>query len=86
MVEIEKQGPDTFVVTVEESGGSSRHEVTVDDDYHQELTDGRIDKEELVRRSFEFLLEREPKESIMSTFNLRVISRYFPSYEEQIRL
>jgi len=86
MIEIEKHDADTFAVTVKESGDSSRHEVTVDDDYHQELTDGQIDKEELVRRSFEFLLEREPKESILSSFNLRVISRYFPSYEDEIRL
>ena len=40
--------------------------------------------EELVRRSFEFLLEREPKESILSRFDLTVISRYFPEYERLI--
>ena len=35
----------------------------------------------LVRRSFEFLLAREPMES----FGLSVISRYFPEYEREIR-
>jgi hypothetical protein len=38
-----------------------------------------------VRRSFEFLLEREPKESILARFDLSVISRYFPEYEDEIK-
>jgi hypothetical protein len=41
--------------------------------------------EELVRRSFEFLLERESKESILREFDITVISRYFPNYEDEIR-
>ena len=44
-----------------------------------------VGPEELIRKSFEFLLEREPKESILSRFDLSVISRYFPEYEREIR-
>jgi hypothetical protein len=33
-----------------------------------------------VRRSFDFLLEREPPSSILRTFDLAVIGRYFPEY------
>jgi len=40
--------------------------------------------EELVERSFRFLLDREPKESILREFKLSVISRYFPDYERAI--
>lgn len=40
--------------------------------------------EELVRDSFRFLLEREPKESILREFKLSVITRYFPDYERAI--
>jgi hypothetical protein len=40
--------------------------------------------EELVRESFRFLLDREPKESILREFKLSVISRYFPDYERAI--
>jgi hypothetical protein len=43
------------------------------------------DPSNLVRRSFDFLLEREPKESILATFDLGVISRYYPEYETEIR-
>ncbi len=40
--------------------------------------------EELVRRSFEFLLEREPPQSILSRFSLSDIERYFPEYPRVI--
>jgi hypothetical protein len=41
--------------------------------------------EDLVRRSFEFLLEREPPESILRRFDLAVIQRYFPEYDRQFK-
>ena len=68
-----------------EAGARTTHVVSVDDDYYRKLTDGRIPREELVRRSFEFLLAREPKESILGTFHLSVIARYFPEYEHEMR-
>jgi hypothetical protein len=45
---------------------------------------GAADPADLVRRSFEFLLEREPLGSILRSFDLSVISRYFPEYEREI--
>ena len=42
---------------------------------------GGADPEHLVRESFAFLLKREPKESILASFDLTVIARYFPEYE-----
>ncbi len=71
---------------IEEEGSSSEHTVSLEDDYYQNLTDGQISKEELIRKSFEFLLERESKESILSEFNLRIIKNYFPEYEEKIKV
>ena len=38
-----------------------------------------------MKRSFQFLLEREPKESILKQFDLQVIGRYFPEYEREIQ-
>ena len=49
------------------------------------LAPGAATPDDLVRRSFEFLLEREPKESILGRFDLMVIARYFPEYERTIR-
>ena len=84
MITVEKQNDTTFQVRVSQGGSESSHTVTVPDDYHRKLTGGSISKEELVRKSFEFLLQREPKESILSSFELSVIARYFPEYERQI--
>ncbi len=49
-----------------------------------ELTGGRVSAEVLIERSFEFLLERESNTSILSTFDLPVIQRYFSEYERTI--
>ena len=46
---------------------------------------GREAVEDLVRRSFEFLLEREPATSILRTFDLSVIQRYFPEYDSRFK-
>lgn len=86
MIEVTPTDDNTFEVTVKDADGSSTHTVTVDDEYYETLAGGEISREELVRRSFEFLLEREPRQSILPRFELRVITRYFPSYEEEIRL
>ncbi|MCD6416705.1 MAG: hypothetical protein J7M08_08430 [Planctomycetes bacterium] len=86
MIEVTRKSDDAFEVVVGEGDDTTRHIVTLDDDYHRKLTNGSVTKPELIRRSFEFLLEREPKESILSKFNLRLINRYFASYETEIGL
>ncbi len=85
MIEVKKENEHDFRVTVEEKGSTSEHKVNLSDDYYKTLTDGKIYKEELIKKSFEFLLEREPKESILSEFDLRIINHYFPEYEEEIK-
>jgi hypothetical protein len=40
--------------------------------------------EAFVRDCFAFLLEREPTESILSSFDVGVIGRYFPEFERVI--
>ena len=41
--------------------------------------------EEVLRESFRFLLEREPNTSILSSFSLPMIGRYFPEYQQEMR-
>jgi hypothetical protein len=72
-------------VTVREGGTASRHRVTVSTEVLERLAPGATTPEDLVRRSFEFLLEREPKESILASFDLPLIARYFPEYEGELR-
>jgi hypothetical protein len=85
MIEIKRKSEQEFVVTIKERGARTEHVVTLDDEYYQHLTDGEMAREELIEMSFEFLLEREPKESILSRFNLRIINNYFPEFEKEIR-
>lgn len=73
-----------FEVTV--SGNRvTKHKVTITESYYQELTSGAVSAEELVEKSFRFLLAREPNTSILSEFDLTVISTYFPDYERKIK-
>jgi hypothetical protein len=73
----------TYQVTVE-SATTTQHSVTVTPEYWQKLTGGRVSAETLVEKSFEFLLERESNTSILRSFDLPVIQRYFPEYERTI--
>jgi hypothetical protein len=84
-IEVEKIDKSKFRVRVTESGSDTTHDVTVSPKDYTRLTNGKVEPEELVRRSFEFLLEREPKESILKRFDLSLISRYFPEYEREIK-
>jgi hypothetical protein len=84
-IEIERAGENEFRVRVSEGGSETSHRVTVKPEDSQRLTDGKVDAAELVRRSFEFLLENEEKESILRRFDLSVIGKYFPEYEREIR-
>jgi hypothetical protein len=74
----------TFEVTVDDRN-STTHIVTVQTQYADKLTAGRIPVSQLVSRSFEFLLERESNTSILRSFDLSVIARYFPEYESAIK-
>ena len=75
----------TFDVEVREGRGSSRHAVTMDDATFARLAGASgATPEELVHAVFTFLLEREPKESILSRFDVTVVSRYFPEFESEI--
>jgi hypothetical protein len=81
---LDADGWTTTVVVSDPDGSSSRHEVTVTRAVLDRLAPGAGDPVDLVRRSFVFLLEREPKESILRSFDLPVIGRYFPDYERVI--
>ena len=56
------------------------HEVYLSDEIHLDFTNNKISKKELIKFSFEFLLERESNTSILSSFKLNIISKYFPEY------
>ena len=71
------------MVTVRD-GSETHHRVHVARADLARLAPGASDPVDLVKASFAFLLEREPKESILREFDLTVIGRYFPEYELEI--
>jgi hypothetical protein len=80
------QGRYEFQVTVQDKRSSTQHRVSLSKSDYQRLVGNRdTSPEKLVTASFRFLLEREPKESILRSFDLTVISRYFPEYEREIQ-
>ena len=89
MAEIEVESTDQddsyeFQVTVREGGGQTQHRVTLQKSDYRQLVGEETTPEALVEESFRFLLEREPKESILGSFDLLVIGRYFPEYHREI--
>jgi predicted DNA-binding protein (UPF0278 family) len=67
-----------------QDGATTEHRVRVTKTDLTRFAEGRS-AEELLQKSFEFLLEREPNTSILSSFDLPLIGRYFPEYEREIR-
>jgi hypothetical protein len=74
----------SFDVTVTEASGATSHRVSLETSQFDRLRRGDENPERFIERCFEFLLARESKESIMSSFDVSVISRYFPEFEEEI--
>ena len=74
----------TYTVRVADAGGATEHAVDVSEAYARKLGGGSP-PDDLVRRSFEFLLARESKESILRRFELPAIGRYFPDYEAAMK-
>lgn len=73
----------TFEVTIQDGRGATQHHVTLDSHTRQRVGATRS-PEECVHAAFRFLLDREPKEAILQSFDLQVIARYFPEFEREI--
>ena len=81
---IKKLSDDVFTVTVAEAS-TTTHTVTVTDQSLNDLTDNNVTKTQLLKFSFNFLLDKEPNTSILSSFDINVISGYFSDYKDEVR-
>src|SRR5208282_5024306 len=68
----------TFDVVLREPRGESRHRVTVSTDDAARFAKLGADPARAVEAAMAFLLDREPKDSILGAFDINVIRRYFP--------
>jgi len=81
---VEPLSQNEWLVTVE-ARTTTKHRVRVTPDDLRRFGGGDVSAERLLEASFRFLLERESNTSILSSFDLPVIGRYFPEYEKEIR-
>ena len=72
------------VRVTDDDGSATEHEVTSTSADLERLASGYPSPEAFVHASFEFLLERERKESILRTFDISQIATYFPEYDREI--
>ena len=86
MIKIRQTGGDdpmSFDVRIEDGRGASSHAVTMSRELHERLSRGQA-PDAFVEAVFRFLLDREPKESILGHFDVAVVSRYFPEFDDEI--
>jgi len=84
-IHIEPGASSKYRVTIDDRGKSSQFTVTATSEDVARYAPAGTTPERLIHASFEFLLEREPASSILSSFALPVIERYFPEYPRVIR-
>jgi hypothetical protein len=82
-ITIESASESKYRVTIEDQERTTRHVVTVTPADVARYAPG-ASAEQLLEASFNFLLEREPASSILPSFKLPVIERYFPEYPRVI--
>ncbi|HUE79324.1 MAG TPA: hypothetical protein VMN38_06800 [Sphingomicrobium sp.] len=76
--------PLEFDVSVSGGGSETRHQVTMSSRDCERLAAERCSPEQCIEAAFLFLLDREPKEAILSRFDVTIIARYFPEFEAEL--
>jgi hypothetical protein len=72
----------TFDVIVRDLRGESRHQVTIEANEAEHWAKLGAEPSHCAEAVMRFLLDREPKESILSAFDMGVVRRYFPEFDE----
>jgi hypothetical protein len=70
-----------FDVIVRGALDESRHQVTIKADEAERWAEIGAEPAPCVEAVMRFLLDREPKESILSAFDMNVVRRYFPVFD-----
>ena len=86
MIRVEETGgpnPLEFDVSIGHGPDRTRHRVTMTGADHRRLA-GEAEPARVIEAAFRFLLDREPKEAIMASFDVSVIPRYFPEFEARL--
>jgi hypothetical protein len=71
-----------FDVIIGDAGGESRHRVTMSAEVAAAFAKLGADPRHCVEAAMRFLTDREPKEAILSEFDIQVIRRYFSDFDD----
>lgn len=82
-IEVTETSPNSFSVTVH-GAQTTTHQVSVKAEYVAGVLPADQTLDALIKASFIFLLDRESNTSILRSFDLSVIERYFPEYPKTI--
>ncbi len=72
-----------FLVEIREEEDRTEHTVSLKKEYFNKLSNER-EPQEFIKDAFNFLLERESKGSILKSFDISEISKYFSEFESII--
>ena len=72
----------TFDVIVRDLRGESRHRVTVEANDAERWAKLGAEPSRCAEAVMRFLLDREPKKSILNAFDTNVVRRYFPGFDD----
>ena len=72
-----------FSVTILDTKGEQNYNVSMDKDFLLRVG-SHYDPTKLVQKSFEFLLEREPKERILPEFDISTLAHHYPGFTDDI--
>tara|TARA_B100001175_G_C19245060_1_gene511881 strand:+ start:332 stop:616 length:285 start_codon:yes stop_codon:yes gene_type:complete len=79
LIAVQKINENEFYVRINKDT-ETYHIVTVSDEAHENLAAGDLTKEQLVKKSFLFLLQKENQSSILKKFHIEEIENYFPEF------
>ena len=83
-ISVQIVSPDNFKVIVSQKN-TTEHYVTANKDFLSQFSKYNLSPEDIVKYSFEFLLDREPNTSILKKFDITLISNYFPDFTKTIK-
>lgn len=72
----------TFNVIVRDLHGESRHRVTIEANNAERWAKLGAEPSRCAEAVMRFLLDREPKKSILNAFDTNVVRRYFPGFDD----
>ena len=81
LIDVQTITNDEFLVTISKNV-VTYHRVFVSDIAQKKFARGQLTKEQLLKKSFLFLLQKEDQALILAEFDIEDIEKYFPEFSK----